>query len=163
MKKLIADYTEYNLWANTRICSFCAQVDEASLEKTSFTSFPTIMLTLSHIWEAETIYYKRLHHITPDELEPSDFKGSFNELKEKFLFQSGQLREYGQSLVDDKLMETITYTNTAGEEITKMIYEVLLHCINHSTYHRGQIINMLRGVGFTDFISNDLMTYYLEK
>ncbi|WP_223233283.1 DinB family protein [Chitinophaga sp. CF418] len=32
--------------------------------------------------------------------------------------------------------------------------------MNHSTYHRGQLVNMLRQVGFTQLSSTDLATYY---
>lgn len=163
MKKLIADYTEYNLWANTRICSFCTQVDEALLDKKFDSSFPTIKLTLQHIWAAENIYYNRFHGLPTNNLDAEVFKGDFNALQEGILAQSGKLREFYHSLTDEKIEQLIKYTNTAGAEISLPLSEIMLHCVNHSTYHRGQLINLLRRVGFKDFISNDLITYYLER
>jgi len=44
-----------------------------------------------------------------------------------------------------------------GEHFKQPIYKMLLHVFNHGTYHRGQIVNMLRQLGIekipqTDFI-----------
>ena len=33
-------------------------------------------------------------------------------------------------------------------------YDYILHIINHSTFHRGQIVTMSRAIGITDGIVN---------
>jgi uncharacterized damage-inducible protein DinB len=43
-------------------------------------------------------------------------------------------------------------------------YEYILHTVNHSTYHRGQIITMARNVGISDNIPNtDYNIFNCEK
>ncbi|WP_373548868.1 DinB family protein [Haliscomenobacter sp.] len=33
--------------------------------------------------------------------------------------------------------------------------------VNHSTYHRGQVVNYLRQLGVTDLESTDMFNFYL--
>ncbi|HMX78573.1 MAG TPA: DinB family protein, partial [Chitinophagaceae bacterium] len=58
---------------------------------------------------------------------------------------------------DISLEHTIQYYNTKKENFKQPVWQIVLHVVNHSTYHRGQLINMLRQVGVeklphTDFI-----------
>lgn len=52
-----------------------------------------------------------------------------------------------------------TYKNLGGESFTAVNSDILQQVFNHSTFHRGQIITLLRFLGFegklpsTDFIS----------
>jgi uncharacterized damage-inducible protein DinB len=43
----------------------------------------------------------------------------------------------------------ITYTNTHGQTFTQPLQDLLFHILNHSTYHRGQLAQLLRQQGFT--------------
>ena len=58
------------------------------------------------------------------------------------------------------LEETIQYSNSKGRVFNNSIRDILFHVINHSTYHRGQIVTMLRQVGFTDVGSTDMLGFY---
>jgi len=62
------------------------------------------------------------------------------------------------SLSDSDLMQPITYRNLKGEEWRYLLGDLLLHLVNHSTYHRGQITTMLRQVGITP-PSTDLLIF----
>ena len=42
---------------------------------------------------------------------------------------------------------TFTYRNLVGVETTKVKWQIFRHIVNHGTYHRGQIANMLRQLG----------------
>jgi uncharacterized damage-inducible protein DinB len=48
------------------------------------------------------------------------------------------------------------YTNSKGERFTSPVGDILMHVVNHSTYHRGQIAADMRASGmepaYTDFI-----------
>lgn len=52
--------------------------------------------------------------------------------------------------------EKIKYTNSSGLKYTNTVQEIFFHIINHSTYHRGQIISLLKSSGVepinTDYI-----------
>jgi uncharacterized damage-inducible protein DinB len=50
----------------------------------------------------------------------------------------------------------VEYTNTKGEKFANTRQDILLHVVNHSTYHRGQIASALKHAGIdpptTDYI-----------
>ena len=48
------------------------------------------------------------------------------------------------SLVPEQLQRIGRYTNRKGEVWEYALWRQLYHLFNHSTYHRGQVTNMLR-------------------
>lgn len=82
-----------------------------------------------------------------------DYFHVFNEPPEALftgmLGQSASLLQYVQSLPESALSGqykfSIPYTGDFDLEQAD-----LQHCLNHSTYHRGQIVTMARTIGLTD-------------
>jgi uncharacterized damage-inducible protein DinB len=56
------------------------------------------------------------------------------------------------------LSRQITYTNSMGDTYSNSIQEILFHIVNHSTYHRGQIMAQLREGGL-EAVSTDYIFY----
>jgi hypothetical protein len=71
-------------------------------------------------------------------------------------------KDYIQFTEQPTLLEEFTYTNLAGKKITIVRYQALLHVVNHSTHHRGQVVTMLRQAGHTPPVT-DLLYYYLDS
>ena len=57
----------------------------------------------------------------------------------------------------------ITYKVLDGKEYKSTTEEIIIHCMNHSTYHRGQLITMLHQSGFKDVGSTDYIRFCREK
>jgi len=59
----------------------------------------------------------------------------------------------------DNFNRELTYTNYVGEPYTNNVEMIMIHLVNHSSYHRAQIAMLLRQKGFepinTDFITYD--------
>jgi uncharacterized damage-inducible protein DinB len=78
---------------------------------------------------------------------------------------SKTLEELDQQWVDwfsDKedvyLTEQLHYTNVAGQPFVESYDILLMHIFNHSTYHNGQMVTMLRALNIdkipaTDFVA----------
>jgi uncharacterized damage-inducible protein DinB len=43
------------------------------------------------------------------------------------------------------------------------VYHVLHHIFNHSTYHRGQLVTMLRQLGSKDIPATDFIAFVKKK
>ena len=57
----------------------------------------------------------------------------------------------------------IQYKTLDGKSYFNSTEEVIMHCMNHGTYHRGQIITMLRQAGFTVVGSTDFIRFCREN
>jgi uncharacterized damage-inducible protein DinB len=151
--------TGYNLWANQQFIQFFESVPEELLEQYVAGSFPSIRNTLVHIWDAQDIWFKRLHGKNPRHLLSADWNGSLKELFEGLMSSSEEYHIYTKGLDDDALEQEFSYeTITSGLQRSRR-FEVLLHVYNHSTYHRGQCITMARAVGLDLVPATDLIRF----
>jgi len=66
------------------------------------------------------------------------------------------LRTVISSLTSDSLEQGITYRNSAGDQFTSTVEDILTHVMMHGSYHRGQVASLIRAGGDTpaptDFI-----------
>lgn len=59
----------------------------------------------------------------------------------------GRLLDFVRSLRAADLARRLAYRNTAGTPDESEQWEVLAHVVNHSAYHRGQVMTRLRQLG----------------
>lgn len=66
--------------------------------------------------------------------------------------------EHSISIIDNHdLTELIKYTNTKGQIFYNSIKDIFFHVINHSTYHRAQIIVELKQKNIEPVISDYIL------
>ena len=146
----------YNLWADQLICERINQLENDQLTKEIKSSFPTVLKTLGHMFDAERIWLNRLNGRSLDHW-PSSKINNFN--TEHLLEESRQALQYVESLDEQALNTLCTYSNRSGKEFESKRVEILLHLFNHATYHRGQLITMLRELGESDLPATDIIAF----
>ena len=61
-----------------------------------------------------------------------------------------------ESLKEKDFEKRVDYTNTKGEKFSNTVKDIVIHVINHSTYHRAQIAQKVKVLGekpaTTDYI-----------
>ncbi len=159
MKTLLI-YTQYNYWANELLLSVIEkEMTDKMLDKEIISSFPSLRKTVYHLWDAEFIWLKRLTGESLNNWPSKNFNGTFFEAKEKILLIDKLFIEFVEKLNVEKLSELFTYKNVEGKIFSNPMWESVHHCMNHSTYHRGQIVTMLRQLGITKIPSTDFITF----
>lgn len=160
MKQLIGTSAAYNVWANDKIAEILKGIDNDLLDEPVVSSFPTLRKTVYHIWDAEFIWLSRLQGeaIT---YWPSE-KFNAETPIDGILEVSKGLLDIVQQHNDEWLNTVCEYYNTKGQKFTQQYYQILMHVFNHSTFHRGQLITMLRTLGVTNLVSTDLITYFRQ-
>lgn len=159
MSYTLLKHLDYNLWADTKMAAIIAKSDESIFNKETPNSFPTIAKTILHIIDAEYIWLRRLQGESLKSWPSQDFVGGKEELLEKYVAQSQSLKDYITAQDNDYLSKTIEYRNMKGDIFSSSVEEILYHVINHGTFHRGQLVTMLRANGFTELSSTDLISY----
>lgn len=158
MKALLLNYARYNLWANQRVCDFLAQAEEEKLNREIVSSFTSLRKTIFHAYGAQVLWLKRLHGESPSAFPSYESKSS-SETIHGLMETSQHLIAYVESRSEEQLMEMLAYKNIAGESFTTRISDIILHVVNHGTFHRGQIITMLRQLGYTKLFPTDYIVF----
>ena len=163
MKELLQQLAVYNIWANQKILDVILALPEEKQKQELPSSFKTLFDTVLHMWNAESIWWQRMklqeRIISPMET----FKGSMQELANELLQQNHQWQEWVNNATDAALDHVFQYQTIKQEQFKQPIYQMLLHVFNHGTYHRGQLINMLRQLGVEKLPQTDFIVWSRKK
>lgn len=147
MKKYFLKLYEYNAWANKRVLSTLVRQNVQD-EK--------IMQLMGHIVAAQFLWLHRIKGLPPPDVKLwGEYKlDQLVALAEK---AGKEWLEFVNST--DDFNREMTYKNYVGEPYTNNVEMIMIHLVNHSSYHRAQIAMLLRQKGFepinTDFITYD--------
>jgi uncharacterized damage-inducible protein DinB len=155
----IQRHLAYNYWANNKIAHLLKTVSSEVIDKETPGSFNTLKKTIYHIWDAEVIWFTRIKGLQVTHWPSENFQGTFAEALELFVQNSKELCEFIQTKERDFLDTVIRYKNLKGVEYAQPVEEILFHVVNHGSFHRGQIITMLRALDQVELVNTDLITY----
>jgi len=150
----------YNRWANDRIASACGAIDRATFDASSRGSFGSIRDTLAHIIWAEWVWLERWQHRSPAHADAPPMPDLPSIERVRRDVARGQ-QAFIDGLTDGRLVERIAYTNFKGERFEYTLGHMLQHVVNHSTYHRGQVVTLLRQANAAA-ISTDFLLWFDE-
>lgn len=162
MKDLLTSYSKYNHWANQRVCEFLFSLSDEELDKEIVSSFSSLRKTILHIWDAQVIWMVRLKGDSLSSFPSKSFSGTVKEAADGLLKTSQELIEFVESSSENFLETPLSYKNLSGEEFKSKVSDIVQHVMNHGTFHRGQIITMLRQLGYTRLFSTDYIAYCRE-
>jgi uncharacterized damage-inducible protein DinB len=162
LQKLMINYAQFNLWANKAFADWLKTKPTDILNREVHSSFPSIIKTIVHIWDTERFWLSVLKTLPPPvSFRYKPFEGTDEEGFNGFLHQSEELANYVTLLTEfDLLEECVLDTSWEKERLPK--YEFIHHCLNHSTYHRGQIITIGHNTGITDAPITDYHHYNMR-
>ena len=147
MKTYFLKLYQYNAWSNERVLRGLQQ-QQVTDEK--------ILSLMGHIAAAQHIWLSRIKALPPPDLKLWG-AWSLPEL-EKLTLDAGKNWLDFITQTDDFNHE-LTYKNYSGDPYTNNVEMIMIHVVNHSTYHRAQIAMLLRQKGLepinTDFITYD--------
>ena len=155
----IKRHLAYNEWANTKIADVLSEVEDSIFFQDNKSSFPSIAKTVLHIWDAQHIWVKRMQGSSVSIWPSASFKGSKDDSLNGLIESSSALSSFLLSKSKSFLATSYPYKNMKGEPFENTYEDTLFHIVNHGTYHRGQIITMLREAGLQQLPSTDLIHY----
>lgn len=145
---------DYTNWANARMLDVIAGLDDEQFTRHVVSSYSSIRDTLAHIASAEWLWLLRWKGDSRLAL-PEWMEASFARLREEMESIAADRRAFLGDLTDERADAMLHYRSIRGDAFALPLREVLIHCANHSTYHRGQLVTMLRQVGVTELPSTD--------
>ncbi len=147
MKHYFLKLYQYNVWATNRVLSALTR-QQVQNEK--------ILSIMGHIVAAQYLWLHRIKGLPPADVKLwGDY--SLPQLV-KMAEDAGRLwLEFIEGT--ENFNRELTYRNYTGDPYINNVEMIMIHLVNHSTYHRGQIALLLRQEKFepinTDFITYD--------
>ncbi len=139
----------YNAWATNRIFESLEALPEEEIMRDMKSSHRSIHGTLTHLVGAEKMWLSRMLG-TPDKatIKPTDVP-TVADVKATWEQTGFALAKFLGSQSDKKLEDTFGFSTLTGEQFTYRYSEALQHVVNHSTFHRGQVVALMRQMGHT--------------
>jgi uncharacterized damage-inducible protein DinB len=160
MKEILLQFARYHAWANKRMIEAMLNLDDETLDQEVASSFNSLRATVYHLWSAEFVWLQRLQLTEQPVWVEQVFKGTFQEACQEWQRASETLVQFIEKQYDDKGMEHVfQYYNSQKKSFKNKVGETLLHVFNHGTYHRGQLVTMLRQVGVAKIPNTDFIAF----
>lgn len=162
MKEILLQYAAYNLWSNKRITDAILQISAEKIKQPLISSFPSIELTLLHLMNVEYIWWQRMKLV--ENLHVIEEKTlSIEQISHKLLELSLQWKNWVEKSTQAALEHEFVYRNSKTEQFKQPVFQTLLHLFNHQTYHRGQIITLLKNIGVEKIPATDFIVWSRGK
>lgn len=159
MKTLLTQFAAYHLWAHGVLADVIQALPPEQQTQSLTSSFPSLHLTLLHLWDAESIWWQRMK-LQEQIVRPSNgFVSTTDAVIKGLLTQSRQWNEWVQEAQPHMLEHEFIYHNSKRQKFKQPVWQVLIHMFNHGTYHRGQLVTMLRQLGVTKIPATDFIVW----
>lgn len=149
MKDLIYLYSAYDRWASTRIVERLQRESDSLLDRHVKSSFPSLRLTAAHIRDATGTWHERIFGAP---------RPAFEEDIGSLLRMSVLMHDAVHAQDEAQLLEAVQYANSRGQYVQPR-WQLLMHCFNHASYHRGQLVTIMRQLDLAEVPNTDLVAY----
>lgn len=144
-------WLEFHQWRQHEIGALLLTVDTDYFSKQLSGSFGSLFIVLKHLVWAEKVWLGR---VKPNvvatimrDISPAELIKEWEEVTELWV-------ETVKEATEADFDKEIVYLNTKGEEFRNTLFEVILHFVDHSTYHIGQMMNAIRAFGLEPVSTN---------
>lgn len=161
-KRYLTEIANYSNWADNAIMKWLEEINDEQWEKEVASSFSSIAKTVTHIVSAKKVWIDFWKKTPTPVFFSSTFTGSKNELIEIWKKTMADYTNFIENYPEENYTQIISF-KVRDEEWNMEFAQTVLHQNNHATYHRGQLVTMLRQTGFTNFQNTDLATYFIRN
>lgn len=145
-------HLKFMLWADSQMLT-AATPAAASEDAAVFT-------ILDHVYRAEVVWLRRVSGAIAAQISEVETSGSLERLHKLWPEVHRQWLEWAQSVADSAAWETLTpHQDSRGTRYEKPRWQIVMHLVNHGSYHRGQATLLLRQGG-TVPPATDLIAFY---
>jgi uncharacterized damage-inducible protein DinB len=146
-KDALARLLDYTVWANHRVMRAAATLSEEDFKRDMKSSHGGVRGTLTHTLGAEWIWLERWKGTSPPRgIDEGEFP-TILVLRERWTRIEEHRASWIANLPEPAPTEVLKYKTLDGRAYESPLWQLVQHAVNHSTYHRGQVITMLRQLG----------------
>jgi uncharacterized damage-inducible protein DinB len=147
MKPYFIHLFTYNAWANRRVLNALKEQDVRDAKMLSL---------MGHIVAALMLWLHRVQGLPPPQVKLWD-DWNVDQLIELSELYCTRWQDFVNK--EDSFSRELSYTNYTGDPYINNVEMIMIHQVNHATYHRAQVAMLMRQQGYqpvnTDFITWD--------
>lgn len=152
---------DFHYWATKRIMDAVEPLTSDQFTKDLGNSFPSVRDTLAHLYGADWVWCSRWEGESPAALPDPQLFPDLASIRRAWDAHEPQVRavlkQFGEIGVD----QPFEYVRNGVRQVQPFSH-TLQHLVNHGTYHRGQVVTMLRQLGAAA-PTTDLIAFYRER
>lgn len=150
---------DYNAWAHRALFDAVARLADEQYFRDLKSSHGGVHGTLAHIVWAEQLWLNRwVGKANPAVPQGADLK-SLADVRKRWEAVEAERATFVAGMTEARLDDTTVIKPSSGGEYVHTFRQMFRHFINHSSYHRGQIVTFLRQLGATP-PNTDLIRFY---
>ena len=161
----VADIRElygFNRWANDLILDACDALNAEEFARDMHTSHGSVRGTLVHTMWGEWVWFRRWVGESPKHVFSEFDFPDLGVIRPRWHALDEERSAFIATLTEEKLHGIFGYENLKDQHWEYSYVHAMQHVANHSTYHRGQIVTLLRQLGKTPPCT-DFLVYFDEK
>ena len=156
------DLLLYMLWADRTTLRAVREVRPDDLRRDAGISYGSLLGTMAHMLGSQRRWLGRFSGHAPAHMPTlEDFPDLLSWIT-AWEETASQIEAFLAALTDEQLAAPLTWIGTEGETSTCPLWQPVVHLVNHTSYHRGQIVSLLRQMGYQP-PTTDLIRYFLER
>jgi uncharacterized damage-inducible protein DinB len=128
-------------------------IDEELLYAPLLSSFTSIDYTLQHIFRTQRFWYTFITQQDITQLNWTVREKEVQLVMQELVLLSDEMKNRFANYSENELLQ-ILHLNTPWATNDLSRYEYMVHVVDHSTFHRGQIVTMARSLGITTGVPN---------
>jgi uncharacterized damage-inducible protein DinB len=154
-------HLRYLTWATQLVLDGVKVMPAAEYEKDRGSSHGGIKGTLEHMFRADTLWFSRVSGEPFGKISDIEVPATLDEIEKQWIQLFSRWQKWMAQLSSNQFGIEVRYTNSQGVPFSTPLWQIVLHLVNHSTMHRGQVVTMMRQAGMKPPLT-DLIAYYRE-
>ena len=134
-------------WGDRRVLTAACAITEAEYYAERGFSAGSLHKLLVHAMAAQWMWLSRWNGHDLRRLEDAADYPTRESLLKRWPRVHADFSEFVLAQTARTLAAPLTYHNTRGDQFTLPLGELILHCLDHGTYHRGQINSLIKLAG----------------
>src|SRR5258706_617009 len=153
----------YMLWADRLTLAAVRQVKPEDLTRDAGVSFGSWLGTLGHMLICQRLWLSRFLGNPLPRLPRLDEYPDLQSWIAGWEESASTIEAFLAGFSDDQLAAPLTWASLPdGAVHTLPLWQAVIHLVNHTTYHRGQVVSLLRQMGYS-VPHTDLIVYFNER
>jgi uncharacterized damage-inducible protein DinB len=143
----IKELYDYLFWGDRMMFSAATALPDAEYFMERGMSAGSIHKLLAHLMGAEAVWLERWRGQAPARIENADDHPTRAALDARWERVHADLREFLSKQTNESLAGPITFRSFTGDPSAIPLGELMVHVVDHASYHRGQLNTMIKQAG----------------